>query len=554
MWEMLKEWIPIIADDYVWGWGPELLGGLPLMVILLLGTGIILTLVTGLIQVRRFKTASSMVLRGAFKKDESEEEGDITPFQALMTALSATVGNGNIAGVASAIALGGPGAAFWMWITAVFGMATKYAEAVLGVKYRKVAEDGSMAGGPMYYCEYGIRPGFMLTEQSLENLKSDGVPASLVEKLKSMKNEKYKKNEFKDLVKGKIGEDHFITYESLIFEHAIRIGGKLGRGLGIFFAICGTIACLIGTGNMFQTNSMAVSVATQLAEAGIISGGAQTTVAQGFVGAIVTILVGMVIIGGVKRIAQVAEKLVPTMIVLYFASAIIIILWNITAVPSAIALIFQSAFTPTAALGGAVGIGIQQAIRYGVARGILSNESGLGSAPIAHGAAKTKSPIRQGQIAMMGTFIDTIIVCSLTAIMITVTGAYLEGPLYKAEGALESIDMTMFAFSSVIRGGGTVVVGASLLFGISTLLGWCYYGEKCLEYLAGIRIKTAYRIVFITLMFLGSLPSQEGIRVIVKIGDIGNAFMAFPNLLALLLLAKEVGRITREHLSKATVN
>ncbi|MFQ5823787.1 MAG: alanine/glycine:cation symporter family protein [bacterium] len=458
------------------------------MVILLLGTGIILTLVTGLIQVRRFKAASSMVLHGAFKKDETEKaEGDITPFQALMTALSATVGNGNIAGVASAIALGGPGAAFWMWITAVFGMATKYAEAVLGVKYRKVAEDGSMSGGPMYYCEYGI-------------------------------------------------------------------GGKLGRSLGIFFAICGTIACLIGTGNMFQTNSMAVSVSKQLTDVGIISGAAQTTFIQGVVGAIIAILVGMVIIGGVKRIAQVAERLVPTMIVLYFISAIIIILWNITAVPSAIVLIFQSAFTPTAALGGAVGIGIQQAIRYGVARGILSNESGLGSAPIAHGAARTKSPIRQGQIAMMGTFIDTIIVCSLTAIMITVTGAYLEGPLYKAEGALESIDMTMFAFNSVLPAGGTVVIGASLLFGISTLLGWCYYGEKCLEYLVGIKIKTVFRITFIALMFLGSLPSQEGIRVVVKIGDIGNALMAFPNLLALLLLAKEVGRITKEYLSKVIVN
>ncbi|MFQ5864816.1 MAG: alanine/glycine:cation symporter family protein [bacterium] len=488
MWQALKAWIPMIADDYVWGWGPEFLGGVPLMVILLLGTGIVLTLVTGFIQLRRFREASSLVLRGAFKKDETEKvEGDITPFQALMTALSATVGNGNIAGVATAIALGGPGAAFWMWVTAVFGMATKYAEAVLGVKYRKVAEDGSMSGGPMYYCEYGI-------------------------------------------------------------------GGKLGRSLGIFFAICGAIACLIGTGNMFQTNSMAVSVAKQLTDAGLISGGTQSTVTQGVVGAIVAILVGMVIIGGVKRIAQVAERLVPTMIVLYFASAILIILWKITAVPSAIALIFHSAFTPTAALGGAVGIGIQQAIRYGVARGILSNESGLGSAPIAHGAAKTKGPIPQGQIAMMGTFIDTIIVCSLTAIMITVTGAYLQGPLYKAEGALESIDMTMFAFNSVIRGGGAVVVGASLLFGISTLLGWSYYGEKCVEYLAGIKIKTAYRITFITLMFLGSLPSQEGIRVVVKIGDIGNALMAFPNLIALLLLAKEVGRITREYLRKATTN
>lgn len=481
MWETLKHWIPTVADEYVWGWGPEFLGGLPLMVILLLGTGIVLTLATGFVQLRRFKQASGLVFSGAFKKDDtSQEEGDITPFQALMTALSATVGNGNIAGVASAIALGGPGAAFWMWITAVFGMATKYAEAVLGVKFRRVAEDGSMSGGPMYYCEYGI-------------------------------------------------------------------GGKFGRWLGIFFAISGAIASLIGTGNMFQTNSMAVSVATQLSHARLIDG-SHTTLVQGTVGAIIAILVGLVIIGGVKRIAQVAERLVPTMILLYFSGAIIVILWHITAVPRALLLIFESAFSPAAALGGAVGIGIQQAIRYGVARGILSNESGLGSAPIAHGAAKTKSPFRQGQIAMMGTFIDTIVVCSLTALLITVTGAYLHGPLYKAEGALESIDMTMFAFNSVLPFGGAVVVGASLLFGISTLLGWSYYGEKCLEYLAGVRIRNVYRITFITLMFLGSLPSEKGIQVIVKIGDIGNAFMAFPNLVALLFLAKEVGRITREHI------
>ncbi len=483
MWETLKAWISA-TDSFVWGWGPQIFGGVPLMVILLLGTGILLTIITGFVQVRRFRGAAMMVLRGAFKKDGAAgEKGDITPFQALMTALSATVGNGNIAGVATAIAAGGPGAAFWMWITAVFGMATKYAEAVLGVKYRKLAEDGSMAGGPMYYCEKGI-------------------------------------------------------------------GGGFGRALGIFFAVSGTIACLIGTGNMFQTNSMAVSVAKQMRDAGMISSAGQTTLVQGAVGAIIAVLVGMVIIGGVKRIAQVAEKLVPTMIVLYFISAIIIILWNASAVPAAVVLIFKSAFAPKAALGGAVGIGVQQAIRFGVARGILSNESGLGSAPIAHGAAKTKGPVHQGQIAMMGTFIDTIVVCSLTAIVITVTGAYMQGQLYKTEGALQSIDMTMYAFNSVIPFGGMVVVFSSLLFGISTLIGWSYYGEKCLEYLAGVKIRTAYRFTFILLMFLGSLPSEEGIRTVVTIGDIGNAFMAFPNLIALILLAREVGKLTKEYIAK----
>ncbi len=465
-WDTLKQWIPIITDDYVWGWGPAFLFNIPLMVILLLGTGILLSLVTGFVQIRRFKLAAGLVLKGAMGRDSSRGKGDITPFQALMTSLSATVGNGNIAGVASAIATGGPGAAFWMWVTAIFGMATKYAEAVLGIKYRRTAGDGSMAGGPMYYCQHGI-------------------------------------------------------------------GGTLGRVLGVFFAFMGAIACLIGTGNMFQTNSMAVSAQQQFA------------IPQWVTGAVVSILVGMIILGGIRRIARVAEKLVPTMIILYFLGAITIILIRIVDVPGAIALIVHSAFNPQAALGGAVGIGVQQAIRFGVARGILSNESGLGSAPIAHGAAKTNNPVRQGQIAMMGTFIDTIVVCSLTAIVITVTGAYRMGPLFqKSSEALNSIDMTNYAFESVIPFGGVVVTVGSFLFGISTLLGWCYYGEKCTEYLFGLRIQNAYRIVFIALMFLGSLPSQEGIQTVVKIGDLGNALMAFPNLLALILLAREVSRIT----------
>ena len=312
------------------------------------------------------------------------------------------------------------------------------------------------------------------------------------------------------------------------------IGGRLGRALGIFFASAGAIACLIGTGNMFQTNSMAVAAAQQF------------SVPQWVTRLVVSILVGMVILGGIRRIARVAEKLVPAMIALYFIGAMAIILIKIVDVPAALILIFESAFNPQAAMGGAVGIGVQQAIRFGVARGILSNESGLGSAPIAHGAARTKDPVRQGQVAMMGTFIDTIVVCSLTAIVITVTGAYKLGPLFRSQAdALNSIDMTMHAFDSVIPYGGVVVTVGSLLFGISTLLGWCYYGEKCTEYLFGLRIQNAYRLVFILLMFLGSLPSQAGIQTVIKIGDLGNALMAFPNLLALLLLAREVRRITR---------
>ena len=469
----LEEWLPRIADA-VWGWGPDFLGGTSLMVILLLGTGLVLTIVTGFVQVRKFGRASSLLLQGALKKDQSdEEEGDITPFQALMTALSATVGNGNIAGVAGAVGVGGPGAAFWMVVTAVFGMATKYAEAVLGIHFRKVNKDGSMAGGPMYYCEYGIK-------------------------------------------------------------------GVFGKTLGVMFAVCGTIACLVGTGNMFQTNSIATASYSQFG------------VPQWVTGAIVTILAGMVILGGVKRIAVVAEKLVPTMILLYFGAALLILLWNITGVPSAVALIVKAAFNPQAALGGAVGFGIQQAIQQGVRRGILSNESGLGSAPIAHGAAKTKDPVRQGQIAMMGTFIDTIIVCSMTATVLTVTGVYKEGEAMG--GSLRTIQLTTEAFNSGLPfpGGGTIVALASLLFGFSTLLGWCYYGEQCLAYLMGIRSRMLFRVTFIVLMFVGSLPTEEGISLVLKIGDIGNALMAIPNLFGLLILAGLVSRLTKQANSSET--
>ncbi|MEM7658432.1 MAG: alanine/glycine:cation symporter family protein [Bacteroidota bacterium] len=490
----------IVSDiaDKLWGWGPDFLGGIPLMVMLLLGTGILLTITTGAVQFRRFRPAVRLLMAGALKKDGSDKDaGDITPFQALMTSLAATVGNGNIAGVATAIAIGGPGAAFWMWVTALFGMATKYGEAVLGIKYRITAEDGSTSGGPMYYCERGI-------------------------------------------------------------------GGSLGKGLGIFFAFSGMLAALIGTGNMFQANSMAVSVATQLETAGMITAESMT-LTQGIVGAVVAVLVGMVILGGVQRIAVVSERLVPSMIGIYFLGAIIIILWNITEIPAALGTIVQSAFTPKGALGGAVGIGIIQAIRAGVARGILSNESGLGSAPIAHGAAKTDEPVKQGQIAMMGTFIDTLIVCTLTALVITVTGAYQKGPLFGtevevagemvnrlADGSvpLQSIDMTMYAFGTVIPGGGTIIMICSFLFGFSTLLGWSFYGEKCVEYLFGVKVKTAYRIVFIAFLFIGSIPTADGIQAVAKIGDIGNALMAIPNLIALILLAREVGRATKDYISR----
>lgn len=468
-----------LISDRIWGWGPEFLGGLPLMVLLLIGTGLVLTFVTGFVQIRRFLSSSKLVMLGATGKDQSEkEQGDISPFQALMTALAATVGNGNIAGVATAIATGGPGAAFWMWITAIFGMATKYSEAVLGVKYRKVAEDGTMSGGPMYYCQEGI-------------------------------------------------------------------GGRVGKGLGIMFAVSGGIAALIGTGNIFQSNSMAVAFYSQY------------SIPQWITGVVISVLTGLVIIGGIKRIGEVAERLVPSMIMLYFLGAIAVLLINAPEVPAAFVLIFQSAFSPQAAFGAAVGIGVQQAVRFGVARGVLSNESGLGTAPIAHGAARTKDPVRQGSVAMMGTFIDTIIVCTLTSLVIVVTGSYQESIFMQGEEVgLTSTALTSEAFNRSLPSvgglqfGGLIVSLGSFLFGLSTLIGWSYYGQQCAEYLFGIRIVQGYRILFVVLLFLGSLPRGAHVQIVTNIGDIGNALMAIPNLIGLLFLAGIVRQLTTESYRK----
>ncbi len=445
------------------------------MVVLLFGTGLLLTVLTGFVQLRNFGKAFRMVLSGAIGKTEPESEGDgdISPFQALMTALSATVGNGNIAGVATAIAKGGPGAAFWMWIAAVFGMATKYAEAVLAIQFRVRMEDGTMAGGPMYYCRYGI-------------------------------------------------------------------GGILGAFLGVFFAICGGIATLFGTGNMFQSQQMAIAAEQQWG------------VHPWIMGLLISVLVGLVILGGVKRIGAVAERLVPLMILFYFGGALLVILTNLPQVPAAIVMIFQSAFSPQAVFGGAIGMSVRQAIRYGVARGVLSNESGLGSAAIAHGAARTKFPVVQGSIAMMGTFIDTIVVCSLTAITITVSGAYKQATfLLGKEDGLEDINLTVEAFNrgmpDLISGwGGNIVVFASLIFGLTTLIGWSYYGQICFEYLFGIKVVKPYRAVFVALLFAGALFTGSSSSIVKNVGDICNASMAFPNLIALILLSGVVARVTRQ--------
>lgn len=443
------------------------------MILLLVGTGILLTALTRMIQVRRLMLSLKMVLRGAMGKDKPEkEEGDISPYAALMTALAATVGNGNIAGVATAIATGGPGAPFWMWIGGFFGMATKYAEGFLGVRFRIKNPKGEMSGGPMYYARNGI------------------------------------KNE------------------------------SLAKFMGMFFAICGAFTCLFGTGNMAQSNSMALAFNDQF------------NVPFWLSGLVITTMVGAVVLGGIKRIGGVSERLVPTMIILYFGGALVVILANIADLPAAYAVIFKSAFT-TKAIGGAlVGTSVKQAISIGIRRGVLSNESGLGSAAIAQSASKSSDPSRNGLIAMTGTFIDTIVVNTLTTLSIVITGMHLKTAAFGATEGLTSTALTAAAFSSVIPYGGYIIALSSFLFGYSTLLAWCYYGEKCLEYIFGVAIVYPYRVAFIILLFIGSIIQGVHLNIVWYIGDTANALMAFPNLISLLLLSGLVGKVTIKYFYK----
>lgn len=482
----------ISVRDFMWGnW----------MIALLVLTGVLLTIVTGVIQLRKLVKSMKLVLIGAQGKDyDPDEEGDISPFAALMTALAATVGNGNIAGVATAIATGGPGAPFWMWISGFFGMATKYAEGFLGVKFRRVAEDGTMAGGPMYYMRYGIR------------------------------------------------------------------NNKIAIFLGGAFAFCGAFTALFGTGNMAQSNSMALAFKSQFGIPPIVSA------------ILLTALVGMVVIGGIKRIGAVAERLVPAMIILYIIGALIIILSKITLIGVAFKVVIEAAFSAQAVGGALIGTSVQKAISLGVSRGVLSNESGLGSAAIAQSASKSKDPTKNGLIAMTGTFIDTLLVNTMTTLTIILTGVYLFTPAVGvrmlveggslsanelsllnpavlemanklgyniANGGLSSTALTAAAFNSVIPYGGWIIALASFLFGYTTLIGWSYYGEQCIEYFGGVKVKRPYRLVYIALLFIGANLQGRYLDIVWNVGDTANAFMALPNLIGLILLAGLVAKITR---------
>lgn len=426
-------------------WGPPVL-------ILLLGTGLYLSAGLGFLPQRKLGYGIRLAMSG---RRSTDDPGEITPFQALATSLSATIGTGNIAGVATAIFLGGPGAVFWMWLTALVGMATKYAEAVLAVQFREVDAEGRYVGGPMYYIRNGL--------------------------------------------------------------------GLRWAWLGWLFAFFATIAAF-GIGNTVQSNSVARAVdgtfgVPYLATGLILAG-----------------LTFIVIIGGVRRIGAVAERLVPLMAVLYVAGALIILLVNIADVPAAIGMIFADAFTGTAATGGFAGAGIMAAIRFGVARGIFSNEAGLGSAPIAHAAAKTSDPVRQGSIAMLGTFIDTIIVCTMTALVIITTGAWTSGET----GA----ELSMLAFETGLPGGAMIVSIGLIVFAFTTILGWSYYGERAAEYIFGPKVIMPFRLLWVVAVIIGAVGD---LGIIWLVADIMNALMALPNLIGLIALSGTVFAISRAY-------
>ncbi len=459
--------------------------GIP-MIALLLGTGVILTFVTRGLQFTHFVHSLKLIFSSESRSEKGK--GDISPFAALMTALAATVGNGNIAGVATAIAIGGPGAPVYMWIAAIFGMATKYAEGFLGVHFREVAPNGTMAGGPMYYVKNGLK------------------------------------------------------------------NKKLGRILGAAFAVCGTIACLIGTGNMAQSNSMTASMAGTLNQWINNASASQQAPAYYYylIGLLIAVLVGMVIIGGIKKIGHVSEKLVPAMIFFYMFFALWVIIANFSHIPAAFVLIFESAFGLRPLVGASVGIAIQN----GVSRGLLSNEAGLGSAAIAQGASSSEEPTNNGLIAMTGVFIDSILVNTMTTLTIVLTGVYTTTQAWQgADNAnnLTSILLTQKAFESVIPGvGGAIIAIASFIFGYTTLIGWSYYGEKCIEYLGGDKVIMPFRYTFIVFLFVGAIltpiagQSFNYLNIVWNLGNIGNALMAGPNLVGLLFLAGLVAKITRD--------
>jgi len=435
------EFLLSTLNSFAWG---------PAMLFFILCTGLYLMLGLRLLPLRKLGFAFVQLFKGG----RARGEGDISPFAALMTSLSATVGTGNIAGVATAIGIGGPGALFWMWCTALVGMATKYGEAVLAVHYRETDESGRKVGGPMYYIKNGL--------------------------------------------------------------------GQPWLWLATLFALFGMLAGF-GIGNTVQASEVARVMESSF------------QVPQWVSGAVMSTLVGIVLLGGVKVIARVASTLVPLMGIAYILGCGFVIAQNLGEVPAAFHLILHSAFNPVAAEGGFAGAAVMLAIRMGVARGVFSNEAGLGSAPIAHAAAETDSPVRQGSIAMLGTFIDTLVICTMTGLVIILTGVWT--------GDAQAAAMTASGFASVFPGLGDKFVALTLvLFAFTTIIGWSYYGERCAEFLLGIKVIVPYRILWTAAVYIGAV---KGLGIAWLLADTLNALMAIPNLIALLLLSPVIFRLTR---------
>ena len=431
-------------NSVVWGWPTVLLIAI---------TGIALMVGLRFMPLQRLGYGIAMMLRPS----DAENEGEISPFQALMTSLSATIGTGNIAGVAGAIAVGGPGAVFWMWVIAVFGIATKYAEAVLAVEFRQTDDEGNHVGGPMYYIRNGLGSGW--------------------------------------------------------------------NWMAGLFALFGMLAGF-GIGNGVQ----AFEVSSALTMVGV---------PKLVTGIVLAALVFAVVIGGIRRIAKAASAIVPLMSVLYVGSCLVVLLLNVAAVPEAFATIFSNAFSGKAAVGGALG----QVVLMGFKRGIFSNEAGLGSAPIAHAAAKTDDPVRQGTVAMLGTFIDTLIICTMTALVIITTKANLM--LDAAGEKLSGSNLSIAAFDAGISGSGFIVTIGLVIFAFTTILGWSFYGERCTTYLFGDKAVLPFRLVWVAVVVIGAVAGDRG--VVWSIADTLNGLMALPNLVALLLLSGTVFKLTRNY-------
>ncbi|HEP1813087.1 TPA: sodium:alanine symporter family protein [Streptococcus suis] len=434
-------------NNFVWG---------PPLLLLLVGTGVYLTLRLGVFQIGKLPTAFRLI----FSSDQSGQ-GDVSSFAALCTALAATVGTGNIVGVATAITTGGPGALFWMWVAAFFGMATKYAEGFLAIKYRTKDANGQAAGGPMHYITLGM--------------------------------------------------------------------GKNWKPLAVFFAISGVLVALLGIGTFSQVNSITASLETSFG------------LAPQLVSIVTAISIAFFIFGGIEKISDVSTKVVPFVAILYILASITVLAVHWDQLLPTLALVFKSAFTPAAAMGGFVGATVKEAIQRGIARGVFSNESGLGSAPIAAAAAKSDNPVEQGLISMTGTFIDTLIICSLTGLSILVTNQWT------TEG-LAGAPLTQAAFATVFGNTGSIALTISLvLFAFTTILGWSYYGERCIEFLFGTKSILPYRLLFVAMVALGGFLKLD---LIWTIADIVNGLMALPNLIALLALSPVIIKETRQYFAK----